>query len=63
LARLVEVSLTGAPADGGVIFSDNYFDLPARKVISVTAPLPGGWDLAMAKAALKVRSVYNTYSR
>ncbi len=58
LARLVECSLTGAD----VIFSDNYFDLPARKVISVTAPLPAGWDLARAQAALKVRSVYNTYS-
>lgn len=59
LARLVECSLTGAD----VIFSDNYFDLPAEKVISVTAPLPAGWDLATAQAALKVRSVYNTYSK
>ncbi len=59
LARLVECSLTGAD----VIFSDNYFDLPARRVISVTAPLPVGWDLATAQAALKVRSVYNTYSK
>jgi beta-mannosidase len=59
LARLVECSLTGAD----VIFSDNYFDLPAQKVISVTAPLPAGWDLATAQAALKVRSVYNTYSK
>jgi beta-mannosidase len=46
-----------------VIFSDNYFDLPAQKVTSVTAPLPAGWDLATAQAALKVRSVYNTYSK
>ncbi|MCX6029952.1 MAG: glycoside hydrolase family 2 protein [Chloroflexi bacterium] len=59
LARLVECSLTGAD----VIFSDNYFDLPAQKAICVTAPLPAGWDLATARAALKVRSVYNTYSR
>ncbi len=58
LARLVECSLTGAD----VIFSDNYFDLPAQKPVSVTAPLPAGWDLARAQAALKVRSVYNTYS-
>jgi beta-mannosidase len=57
LARLVECSLTG------VIFSDNYFDLPAQKVIRVTAPLPTGWDLAMAQAALKVRSVYDTYAK
>jgi hypothetical protein len=59
LARLVECSLTGTDA----IFSDNYFDLPARQVIRVTAPLPAGWDLAAARAALKVRSVYNTYSK
>jgi beta-mannosidase len=59
LARLVECSLTGAD----VIFSDNYFDLPAQKIISVTAPLPAGWDLATAQAALQVRSVYNTYSK
>jgi beta-mannosidase len=59
LARLVECSLTGAD----VIFSDNYFDLPAQQVITVTAPLPAGWDLATAQAALKVRSVYNTYSK
>jgi len=57
LARLVEISLTGAD----VIFSDNYFDLPARKVISVTAPLPAGWDLAGARSALKLRSIFNTY--
>jgi beta-mannosidase len=62
LARLVECSLAGAPAKGGVVFSDNYFDVPAHQVIRVTAPLPAGWDLASAKAALRVRSVYNTYS-
>ncbi len=59
LARLVECSLTGAD----VIFSDNYFDLPAQKSIAITAPLPTGWDLAKAQAAFKVRSVYDTYSK
>jgi beta-mannosidase len=59
LARLVECSLTGAD----VVFSDNYFDLPAHQAIRVTAPLPDGWDLAAAQAALKVRSVYNTYTK
>jgi beta-mannosidase len=59
LARLVECSLTGVDA----VFSDNYFDLPAQTVITVTAPLPAGWDLATAQAALKARSVYNTYSK
>ena len=63
LARLVEISLTGTPAEGGVIFSDNYFDLPAQKALSVTAPLPAGWDLAMVQAALKIRSVYDSYAK
>ena len=58
LARLVECTLNGAD----VIFSDNYFDLPARQVIAVTASLPAGWDLAQAQAALRVRSVFDTYS-
>ncbi len=57
-ARLVECRLTGADT----IFSDNYFDLPAHKAVNVTAPLPNGWDLAMAQSVLKVRSVYDTYT-
>jgi beta-mannosidase len=59
LARLVECSMT--PAD--VIFSDNYFDLPAQKSLIITAPLPAGWDLVRAQAAFRVRSVYDTYSK
>jgi beta-mannosidase len=59
LARLVECNLTGLD----VIFSDNYFDLPAKKVITITAPLPSGWNLAKACAAFKVRSVYDSYSK
>jgi beta-mannosidase len=59
LARLVECSLTGAD----VVFSDNYFDLPAQKQVTITPPLPAGWDLAQAQAAFKVRSVYDTYSK
>jgi beta-mannosidase len=58
LARLAECSLEGAD----VIFSDNYFDLPAQKVTTITAPLPAGWDLPRARAAFKVRSVYETYA-
>ncbi|MBL8063709.1 MAG: glycoside hydrolase family 2 protein [Anaerolineales bacterium] len=58
LARLVECSLAGAD----VVFSDNYFDLPAQKQVTVSAPLPTGWDLAKAQAAFNVRSVYDTYA-
>jgi len=59
LARLVECSLTGADP----VFSDNYFDLLAGQTVTVTAPVPAGWDLAAAREALRVRSVYDTYSR
>jgi beta-mannosidase len=57
LARLVECSLAGADA----IFSDNYFDLPAKKSANVTVTLPDGWDLAKAQAVLRMRSVYDSY--
>jgi beta-mannosidase len=68
LARLVELSLEGAD----VVFSDNYFDLPAGRPVAVSCPLPagwspghsaaGGWNLAQARAALKIRSVYDSYA-
>ncbi len=53
LARLVELSLDGAE----VHFSDNYFDLPAGRKVTITCPLPAGWTLAQSRAALKIRSV------
>ena len=58
LARLVALALEGAD----VVFSDNYFDLPAGKAVSVTCPLPAGWTLSQARAALKIRSVYDSYA-
>ncbi len=59
LARLVEINLNGAD----VVFSDNYFDLPAQTKVTVTAPMPAGWNLKKAKAALDIRSVFDTYSK
>ena len=38
LARLVEVSLDGAD----IVFNDNYFDLPASRAVTISAPLPAG---------------------
>lgn len=58
LARLLEVSLEGVD----VVFSDNYFDLPAGRTVTVTAPLPAGWTVEQARAALKTRSVYDSYA-
>jgi len=57
LARLVELALDGVD----VQFSDNYFDLPAGRVVSITCPLPDWWTQARAEAALRISSVYNSY--
>ena len=56
LARLVEISLEGRD----VVFSDNYFDLPAGRVVSVECPYPEGLTLAQVQGALQVRSVYHS---
>jgi beta-mannosidase len=58
LARLVELSLSGAD----VVFSDNYFDLPAQRTVSVSCPLPNGWTIDQVREALQVRSIYDTYT-
>jgi beta-mannosidase len=58
LALLVEVGLRGED----VIFSDNYFNLPATRRVEICCPMPDGWKFEQAKKALQVRSVYNSYS-
>jgi beta-mannosidase len=58
LARFVELSLEGHD----VVFSDNYFDLPAGRTVIVTCPMPADWTLAQAQAALKIRSLYDSFA-
>ncbi len=58
LARLVELSLDGADT----VFSDNYFDLPSGRTVTVSCPIPDGWTGVEAEAALCVRSVYDSYA-
>ncbi|MFZ1400963.1 MAG: glycoside hydrolase family 2 protein [Candidatus Promineifilaceae bacterium] len=58
LARLVELSFAGAD----VIFSDNYFDLPNGRTANITCQLPTGWTLAQAQAALRIRSIYDSFA-
>jgi beta-mannosidase len=58
LARLLELSFQDADA----IFSDNYFDLPAGRTVAVSCPLPAGWTLEQARAALHIQSIYDSYS-
>jgi beta-mannosidase len=57
LALLVELSLEGRD----VVFSDNYFSLPARRMVLVSCPLPPGLTLSQAKKALTLKSVYDSY--
>jgi len=57
-ARFVELALDGAD----VVFSDNYFDVPAGKTVTVTCLLPAGWTLDDARAALRVQSLYDSYA-
>jgi beta-mannosidase len=58
LARFVELRLEGAD----VIFTDNYFDIPAGKTVTVTCPLPQGWTVEQASAAVRVQSLYNSFA-
>ncbi|MBI9050162.1 MAG: glycoside hydrolase family 2 protein [Anaerolineaceae bacterium] len=58
LARLLECSLEGID----VVFSDNYFDLPAGRPVVISIPLPAGWTLSQVQKALSIRSVYNSYA-
>ena len=53
LARFVSLSFSGAD----VIFSDNFFDLPAGRTQRVACQLPDGWTLEQARQNLIVRSL------
>ncbi|HEY1012097.1 MAG TPA: glycoside hydrolase family 2 protein [Herpetosiphonaceae bacterium] len=57
LARFVELALDGADA----IWSANHFDLPAGRELTVSVELPAGWDEARALAAVRVRSLIDSY--
>ncbi len=58
LAALVEVSLKGADA----VFSDNYLNLPSGRAIQISTRMPAGWALSDVEKAIRVCSVYNSYS-
>jgi beta-mannosidase len=45
-----------------VIFSDNYFSIPAGRTARVICSLPDGWSLAQAKGALRLYSLYNSFT-
>jgi beta-mannosidase len=53
LARFVELSLPGEE----IIFSDNYFDIPAGRVETVACVLPTGWAVEQVQEKLRVRAL------
>ncbi|MBN1922393.1 MAG: glycoside hydrolase family 2 protein [Anaerolineae bacterium] len=57
LARFVALAVEGAD----IIFSDNFFDLPAGREVKVRASLPQGWNVERFRSALQVRSLVNSY--
>ncbi len=57
LARFVWLELEGADA----VFSDNFFDLPAGRTVTVTMPLLPGWTANRLRQSLRVRSLRDSY--
>ncbi len=55
LALFVHLNFPGKD----VIFSDNFFDLPADRLLRITCPNPGGWFIEQDRQALQVRSLDN----
>jgi beta-mannosidase len=58
LARFVELSAEGID----VLFSDNYFDVPVGRTVTITSKLPDGWDLGRFRKALKVQSLFDSFA-
>jgi beta-mannosidase len=57
LARFVWLELDGAE----VLFSDNYFDLPAGRTVALTFTPPQGWTVDRVRQALRVRSLVDSF--
>jgi beta-mannosidase len=58
LARFVELKLVGAD----VIFTDNYFDVPARRTVTVSCLIPEDWSLTRVKKSLQVQTLYDSFA-
>lgn len=53
LALFVEIGL----AEADVVFSDNFFDLPAGDTKEIRCPKPDGWALSQIEKALQMHSL------
>ena len=58
LARFAELKLPGRD----VVFSDNYFDLPAGRSVCVECPAPAGMTAAQMGKALEIRSLWHSFA-
>jgi beta-mannosidase len=58
LVLLLECSLEGSD----VVFSDNYFNLPAGRRVAIRCSLPAGWTVEQARQALRLFSVYDSFA-
>ena len=58
MARFVELKLMGAD----VVFSDNYFDIPAGRDVKVNCPIPVGWSLEKVEETLSMYSLYDSFA-
>ena len=59
----VEITTDNAEAVEGadVVFSDNYFDLPAKRTTTVALPAIEGWSLDRVRKALRIRSLVDSF--
>ncbi len=57
LARFVWLELAGTDA----VFSDNCFDLPAGRTVTVTLPALDGWTLQRVRDSLRLRSLVDSF--
>jgi beta-mannosidase len=65
LARFVWLALEGdgpsTALNTDVVFSDNYFDLPAGRTVTVGLPAFDGWTAERVRASLCVRSLVSSF--
>jgi hypothetical protein len=54
-------TLTSTSSRQEVVFSDNYFDLPAGRTAAVTLPALEGWTAERIREALRVRSLVDSF--
>jgi beta-mannosidase len=61
VARFVFLSVD-APDEDVIKLSDNFFDLPAGRSVTIQMPKIEGWNAEDVASALEVRSLFDTYA-